>query len=375
MMNGVFFSAIRSDLESVQTRAALVFDDASLPSVSELVPQQDALLVNIDRPDELPDTEACKSVGQWYAFSIVDEARVRGWLATYLSDQVHSPNVRSCINDVLAGYLTRDLPCTPDLPPGASMPDLTLYAILCAPRCGSTYFGEMLESVGLGRPEEHIRERAIAALADLRIGEADAHSLLKIFEWRQQRNLVFGTKAISHFIFELLAKVAIPGGIVEEIRQKYKLIYLVRRDKVRQAVSGYLADSVKVWHVRNEKGSARLNQKHAEVEYHFEEILRRYRFLVGEDKKLAASITGIDHHLVCYEDMVANPAHAVAAAAKFLGFDDIGTPNAKVMKVDSPATNQFYEQFIDDYRERFGRDPEYYLAPEGPRTEQRLAQA
>jgi LPS sulfotransferase NodH len=162
---------------------------------------------------------------------------------------------------------------------------------------------------------------------------------------------------------------------VEEIRQQYKIIYLVRRDKVRQAVSGYLADSVKVWHVRNEKGSAKLNLKHAEVEYYFEEILRRYRFLVGEDKKLAAYIKDIEHHLVCYEDMVANPVRAVAAAAKFLGFDDIGTPSAKVMKVDSPATNQFYEQFIADYQERFGRDPECYVAAETPETAPRLAQA
>lgn len=361
MNNGTFASVIQSTLNDIRCSSVLVFDIESEPLAAWILramPSDDHVVpCNIDDVSDFLKLGHGANVVQWFAFSIVDEARIRETLARNLASSSLTARIRSCLNDIFLRYLSRDLPFAAGLPNDGRIPNLHLYAIVCAPRCGSTYLVEMLASVGLGRPEEHLRDQEIAALSDLHIGENDGLQLLKEFQLKHQRNCFFGTKLVSHFLFDLLSKVEIPAAIKEFVMANFKVIYLVRRNKARQAVSDFLANKVKVWHVRDNESARMLTQKHSDIEYSFDEILRRYRFMTNEDQKLTQFVNGFDYRVITYEDMICNPDCTFKLLGEFLHFQDIGRPSAAVIKPDSGPAEDFYQRFSSDYLDRFSCSP------------------
>jgi LPS sulfotransferase NodH len=376
--NTTLFQVIRSRLEKTSNTSALIFDAGSQSSLAEILPRKgfpDALvLCEIGNVPKLLKSGIGSTVFEWFTFSILDEARIRGRLMSELAVAGLQPEIISCLNDVFSAYLGRDLPLAEKVPQDARIPDLPSYAIVCAPRCGSTFLTEMLASVGLGRPEEHLREREIAALSDLRIGDNDAASLFTDLLWKHQRNFIFGTKVVSHFLFDLKSKITVPETVSALIRSNLRIIYLVRKDKVRQAISDFLANRVKIWHVRDEKSHIDLRNKHAKIEYSFDEILSRYKFMLNEDERLTKGIQGFEHIVMFYEDLVAQPIISVTTAAEFLGFKNIGEPKAIVVKSDSPAADNFCSRFMVDYESKFGRPPADYI-PTQPVSGEQIAPA
>ena len=98
----------------------------------------------------------------------------------------------------------------------ASQDSCKRYAICSLPRSGSFLLCEMLRSVGLGDPREHLRPPILKFLD--RSPEDD----FDLVEWYQRvnslarKNGVFGTKLISHFIFDWAASALNRPGVSGE---------------------------------------------------------------------------------------------------------------------------------------------------------------
>ncbi|MGD1918873.1 MAG: Stf0 family sulfotransferase, partial [Pleurocapsa sp.] len=122
----------------------------------------------------------------------------------------------------------------------------TSYAIMTTPRSGSTYFCDLLTSTEIaGYPIEHLRlaNQELALNCDF-----DYFKLLfNLMHHRVSDNQVFGTKIISHFLFEL-RKARPKFRNIFKLIDKYVL--LVRQDKVAQAVSLVIAQKTAVWHIQ-----------------------------------------------------------------------------------------------------------------------------
>jgi len=359
--NAALLEIVRKRAKRNTATIALIFDSESYDCVykfmsGDLLPGN-LVLCKIEEVATFLTGEC--EIDEWITFSLFDEEGVRRALTSSLAEaNILLAKITSCLNDLLVEHLSRDIVVASETPDDPNIAKLPAYAVVCAPRCGSTFLVEMLASVGLGRPEEHLRAAEIAALSDLQIGERDAVSLLTTFLWRHQRNFVFGTKVISHFLFSLLSKISIPPAVCNHIKAHFSIIYLVRKDKVGQAISDFLANKSYIWHVRDAESLQALSNKHQVIEYSFEDILRRYKFMMEEEKKLSSYIKDTNHLVYFFEDLVADPDAAVGAVAKFLGFKDIGTPTAKVIKTESPINAILRERFVSDFRARFNSDPE-----------------
>lgn len=368
--SNILANVVRQYLSARKNKTAVVTDAASIRYANEVLPDAMSgnriLLCNIDGVDRILDRD--QEIAEWVTYSLFDESRIRRTLARKAT-AARRPTIKitSSLNNLFITYLSSDLrPAGPALH-SARARDLLHYAIICAPRCGSTYLTELLASVGLGYPQEHLRNREISALSGLQVGSADAKLLLTEFFWRHQKNSIFGTKLISHYLFKCLSEISCPAEIVDSIIANFRIIYLVRRDKVGQAISDFLANKSGIWHVRDQEVSRSLDEIHEQVEYSFDDVLQRHQFMLQEDSKLTGYVQGTNHQVYFYEDLVKDPQGVTAAIARFIGREDIGLPDARVMRMESSVNTALRQRFAADYRARFQADPDEYI-PSGLRV-------
>ncbi len=122
------------------------------------------------------------------------------------------------------------------------------YGILTLPRSGSTFLCHLLTATEVaGYPIEHLR---VPAFTLAKYCNFDHIRLLRtLFTHRISLNGVFGTKFISHFLqdFETLET-----GLEKIFSSFDKYIYLLRKDKLAQAISILLAEKTEVWHIDNQ---------------------------------------------------------------------------------------------------------------------------
>ena len=366
---GTFPDAIRRYLTARKSRTAFVTDNGSKAFVNETlsdaITANRILLCDINGVDRLLERD--HGIAEWITFSLFDESHVRRILSRKAA-AARRPTIKitSSLNNLLITYLSSELRSAGPVLHAARDRDLLLYAIICAPRCGSTYLTELLGSVGLGYPQEHLRDRELNALSGLQIGSADARLLLTEFFQRHQRNSIFGTKLISHYLFRCLSEISCPAEIANFIVADFRIIYLVRKDKVGQAISDFLANKSGIWHVRDQEVSRSLDEIHEQVEYSFDDILHRYKFMLQEDRKMTVCVQNTNHQVYFYEDLISDPRGVTASIAKFLGHKDIGSPDAKVMRTESSMYAALRQRFAADYRARFQADPDEYV-PSGLR--------
>ncbi|MGH2413179.1 MAG: Stf0 family sulfotransferase [Microcystaceae cyanobacterium] len=136
------------------------------------------------------------------------------------------------------------------------------YAIVSTPRAGSTVLCEALSSTKIaGFPKEDLRESSAILTQHCRFDSARLLQMLMTYKTTQ--NGVFGTKLIFQFL-----SVFSQSEDFEQILKQFKLIYLTRRDKIAQAVSLFLAQKTKIWHIyssqQNKKYQSQLKQVNIE---------------------------------------------------------------------------------------------------------------
>jgi LPS sulfotransferase NodH len=190
----------------------------------------------------------------------------------------------------------------------AAIPPNRSYALISLPRAGSTVLARELQRLGIGLPTEHIRDPVIEFARHRAITNFDVFNWWKILTRSQTTDRIFGTKIIWDFLQMFRARLATAeyDWLVEQL-SKFTFFYLIREDKVSQAVSDYVARATGVWHKWGDAGQYEAKLKEvAGASTNMEQLLAIYnKFRANEDalrrflEGTGASVTEIQFERIC----------------------------------------------------------------------------
>jgi LPS sulfotransferase NodH len=192
------------------------------------------------------------------------------------------------------------------------------YIICSSPRSGSTLLGDYLLTSGVaGVPYEYLNDSHIAAYAE-RIGRPItdlADYIGQVEMLRTTSSGVFGMKA--HYR-QTATIINSRDMLVPFLRRFQKIIRIVRRNKLAQAVSAYRALKTGFWTRHHEELAAGLAP--AEIAYDASGIAEALANSIAEEKgwETAVAATGQKALVVAYEDLVANPDQTLEQVFTFL---------------------------------------------------------
>lgn len=227
---------------------------------------------------------------------------------TALSHRLPEESVHGLFADLLPACAARR-----SLPVRRTDP-LRRYVILCTPRSGSYFLCGLLSSCGLASPREHL----LTSICD--VARDVGHDLLDYLEDLAQVGAIdgwFGTKIISHKLFDAFARGLTPEAFVDHVKARgYRTIYLHREDKVAQAVSNYFARETNVWWRRAGTPPAQ------PPAYDYARIKESYDFLQQQEQWLAAVASYMPAcETVTYERLERDTREVMLALLDHLGAD------------------------------------------------------
>ncbi|MDJ0567449.1 MAG: Stf0 family sulfotransferase [Pleurocapsa sp. MO_192.B19] len=227
------------------------------------------------------------------------------------------------------------------------------YAILTTPRSGSTYLCELLESTTIaGHPTEHLR---LAAQELALYCNFDYIRLLhNLMQYRTTSNKVFGTKLISHFLFEFRQTKPDFKQIFNSID---KFILLVRRDKVAQAVSLVLAQKTEIWHIRHNIKNISYQSRLENINIDnalLKNVEQKYEFINHQEARLKKILAAhqIEPLQLEYEDIVED---AKSQINRILDFLEIAQPQHYIMNINSEIKkmpSNLSQEIIRQFKQR-----------------------
>ena len=234
----------------------------------------------------------------------------------------------------------------------------TSYAVLTTPRSGSTYFCDLLSSTEVaGYPIEHLRlaNQELALNCDF-----DYFKLLfNLMQHRVSNNGVFGTKIISHFLFEL-RKAKPQFRNIFQLIDKY--ILLVRKDKVAQAVSLVIAQKTAVWHLqknsgREDSGDRTYKSSLEKIIINDEllaEVKQKHQFIQNQENRLRhmLEVNQIQPLEITYESIVEDAQMQVSKVLNFIG---VLPSSHQVLKINSQIKKMpcdISQEIIRQYKTR-----------------------
>lgn len=227
------------------------------------------------------------------------------------------------------------------------VPVRTRYAILSSPRSGSTLLSRMLFMTRMaGDPLEYLnphllrRERARTGTNSLTYPD-----FIKDMERRRtSANGMFGMQIhFSHFLS------AFPGNkltapMANFIRAFDKLIWIRRRDRMRQAVSFAIARKSGAWSSEERKVVSIRNP----AEVHPIDCLKALNIVCRNDfdwENLIDTLN-LDVHVVWFEDLTQNYHEQSANVVRYLGLDSVVTsiPAPPIQRQSSELNEQVLDQ-------------------------------
>lgn len=201
----------------------------------------------------------------------------------------------------------------------------TLYAVVCTPRSGSSFLCDLISQNVGGKAVEHLRDPLLYLLKHRGTLNIDISLFLEKLLVFCSVNGVFGTKIISHFLFNLVnfLKDDELNLIIDYFNIKgLKVIYLYREDKSAQTVSKYLASRSKKWHVVSSNEISDYQDSVKEIDYDFNTLKKIYDNFIEEESKLESflqSKSNFEVLKVSYECLVEDTAQYVELVTDFLG--------------------------------------------------------
>lgn len=229
----------------------------------------------------------------------------------------------------------------------------TSYAILTTPRSGSTYLCDLLDSTNIaGRPREHLR---FAAQELALYCNFDYLRLLdNVMQYRTTDNGVFGTKIISHFLFELQQTKPDFKQIFKAID---KFILLIRKDKLAQAVSLVLAQKTAIWHLHTNKKDPTYQSKLADIKIDrplLDNVERKYDFIHRQEARLKRMLANHQQEPleIFYEDILEDAPEQIERILDFLA---IARPESYRTRINSGVKkmpSEISQEIMRQYRAR-----------------------
>lgn len=192
------------------------------------------------------------------------------------------------------------------------------YAIVSTPRSGSTALCELLSATKIaGFPIEHFRESSQVLTQYCQLDPVRYLRLLMTS--KKTENAVFGTKFISRFL---------EGHINENneliyLLKNFKFIYLIRRDKLSQVVSEFIAAKTNMWHIYSERQAQNYQDKLERLKIEDSDLIqlhKMYKNCLREEKFLENLFDRyqIFPLTVEYEKFVADPEENLNKILKYL---------------------------------------------------------
>jgi len=223
---------------------------------------------------------------------------------------------------------------------------VTFAPLLFGNRSGSNLLTESLHRAGLGFPE-HGEPLNVPSIENI----AARHDLTTFTDYflflsrRWKQHNVVGFKLGIGQLFELTRL-----GLLDHFAE-IKLLHSVRRDRLAQAVSHYIAKASGDWSTKSENRSA------LEIPYSAKDILQYLRrgARLRADFDLYQTIHGVPSLEVWYEDFVAKPQQHVEAIASFLGcradVSKVNLQSASTQPQRGDLNHQFERRFRQEMQE------------------------
>jgi LPS sulfotransferase NodH len=188
--------------------------------------------------------------------------RVPAWKDAAFSQSL-SAEEQALLQANLAGEIqvTKAKPMRSFSQKAGEMQPHTSYLICATPRSGSTLLCEALKNSGLaGRPEEYFQPDNEAFWKELWETSSHADYVARVMKEGTTSNGVFGMKIMWGHVDDFVDKLrAIPGykslpvpELLSTIFPHLHYIFMIRSDKVRQAISLEKAIQTNIWGVMNE---------------------------------------------------------------------------------------------------------------------------
>ena len=286
--------------------------------------------------------------------SLIDEAALLAKVKEELKPLPQIP-ILKLFTDIFINLLCRK-PLLKPIEQETKKPS-TAYAILTTPRSGSTYLCELLDSTNIaGHPQEHLR---LAAQELSLYCNFNYLTLLdNLMAYRTSNNGVFGTKIISHFLFELKQTKPNFKQIFESIS---KFILLVRKDTVARAVSLVVAQQTEVWHLhKNGNGKEKDSDYQSKLENIIiddallDNVEQKYNFIVRQETRLKELLANnkVEPLIVVYEDILENCPEQIKRILDFLA---IAKPEQYTMQINSglkKMPSRLSQEIIQQYRQK-----------------------
>ena len=240
--------------------------------------------------------------------------------------------------------------------PPVSAAVLNAYALVCTARSGSTYLCELLAANRGGNPKEHLRPPVLDMLSNAPGGSGRQAAFLDAVLRHGQRDGVFGTKLIAHFCKAARSVVDL-DALARAIGTfgAFRILYLIRNDKVLQAISTERAQQTNIYHIRTE--AVAQTSARAEYVYDFEAIRSRLALLHREEDEVQATLARLPYpvQVVDYEALVGDPEGRMRRILDFLGIvrSQVST-GTRVMKISNEDTDLVAERFCQEHEQRTG---------------------
>jgi LPS sulfotransferase NodH len=244
--------------------------------------------------------------------------------------------------------------------------DRTCYLILATPRSGSTLLGQGLQASGLaGDPKEFFGPKMPFWME--RWGTPALESYVaRLVPARSTPNGVFGAKLLYQQLIHLESAARqdphlsdLPlASILAHLFPNLHLIWVSRKDKVRQAISWFKARQTGVWGQDTRREGPKLGRAWrigdepllpGELAFDYEGIADLFRQAETEDaaiKRFCAE-SGQGVYRVLYEDFAPRYEETVADILRWMNIapGNISLPRPRTVKLADDRTDEWVERF------------------------------
>jgi LPS sulfotransferase NodH len=248
-----------------------------------------------------------------------------------------------------------------------ALPPSRSYLVCSSARSGSTWLCEELSWRGLGDPLEYLNPAYVRFFAWLWGCANVAQYRLMLWRTRTTAEGFFGMKILGMHFFDLIEELFVPlvDGeppsepderrrlYVEKILPGCSYVWLRRSDKVRQAVSWWVADKTEVWMQLAPVDRRALDL----IEFDFDAIDLKRQMCEREDRQWARFFeqNGIEPFELVYEDLEKEPELLLASLASHLGgHPGIGRPRPerRIHVQRNAATEELVARYRAEHRRK-----------------------
>ena len=235
-----------------------------------------------------------------------------------------------------------------------TVPEIS-YAIVSTPRSGSTALCSALTSTNVaGFPKEHLRHDSEIITRNCNF---DYIRYLKaLMSYQVTDNNVFGTKFISHFLKDHLDS----QFDFHQISHQFKWIYLIRKDKQKQAVSLFIAKNTDLWHATSDDRyndyMGILNNITLEKPNYLEKIHNLYNYLLDQEKYIVSFFNelSISPFSVIYEEFANDNEKCTKDILSYLGINIPKTMSSVQLKANTrKLKSNLATEITKQYKERY----------------------